>query len=812
MSSLTTIRRMAIVDDGARKRGDGLKGQFFDVTLGGVDVFVGPNDSGKSTRMLTPYVVALGLASTPSMNTSDNRLPYLGALPERTSGVLYLDTADGPREIRRDLSTGSTSKANRQTALDVAEAMGAPPVRWDLRDFAGGTDSDRAKIVDAVVRTCGDAGGWTVQRVLSELPDSELAVQLATTIDTSLEVSDWLARATEWAGAGGGVFTERNGAHSDARAHREKLEAQPMPEIPGDAKADAIEAERLRAAIAAQQGVLDDIARATTAYDAWAQEGERLRQGVRKAERAVSDAEAMAEGETAPLLPLEQTCSAASVALKEAQARTAKARELVVEARPVDCAAEEATLTQAREALAAAEKAVQLAQEGKEQAAQQLAKAQAPVDPALASAATEAALAAATARTARDDLRNRLAAARSRAESMHESGTDAVCVHCGAADPLGNAARAAEAQARADDLAEAADDADAMYQLRSRQSDAANKAEREAAEARQRRIDHAHQVGEDAAAVLAAAETQVNRCRATVTAAERALERAQTAGQREADAVRAKAIAEAQAAESAAADALQSARDALALQRRKNEDAASANLRRHHAIEAATVALNAARAALTAWEQQSAPALVGDPDAVQATMQRLRAELAPIAARQEARTKAARQAELLEQAIKAEETAAARLDEVKALRKALSDVRDAIAAEAFVPLEEAGNRILGGLPFRFYVDGPSGFGAIENGVKVPFWSLGRGRENIIAAAFSFALAAVSKAPYRPVAIDDLETIREAWRTPLLEALVEARRAGIVSNVLCTWQSEIPVSAPAGVTVHDLGTQAVAEAA
>ena len=63
-----------------------------------------------------------------------------------------------------------------------------------------------------------------------------------------------------------------------------------------------------------------------------------------------------------------------------------------------------------------------------------------------------------------------------------------------------------------------------------------------------------------------------------------------------------------------------------------------------------------------------------------------------------------------------------------------------------------------------------------------------------------------------MAIDDLETIRASWRWTLLENLVRAQREGLVSNVLCTWQSEVPVEVPEGVTVHALHMPAAQAAA
>lgn len=854
--STTFLARMAVTNDGARKPGHGLKGQFFDVSLSGVDVFIGPNDSGKSTRLVLPYVVALGLATTPT----DATRPYLGDLPERTSGVLELELVDGSRvEIVRDLSAGATSKINRQCALDVARYLGTPPTRWDLRDFAGGTDSDRSRVVDAVVKAGGDAGEWTVARVVSLLPESDLLTRMRSELAQDIPAADWLARAATWSGADGGIFTQRNAAHDRARSHLGELEDQLGPEVEGDAEQDIARATEIGRRISEQEAVLADVERARAAFDGWIATEARLTNEAHAAHRRLTLAEQATVPTPPALEPIEQELAQADARLAEATAALAAARALVIEAAPADCAAEEHALAEAqatldqersrplpehddlRAAVEAAQARLAAATTAREQthAAVRAARnaavmAQAAVpDPALVDRLHAAEAAREATRSQIAKLGERLAQAQARLDVAREgSALDAKCIYCGGADPLGHGGRVAEAEESVQVLAEARMDLEDLLTSRATAELAARKALDAARVELAREVEQAREaeraaMGADNAAIATATAAErdltaasralddalafdVTMVQQRIHAAERAVDAAtarlagaRTFGQRRADSQRAEAIAQAQLEESRAADQVQAIRGRLAQARRQHDDDAALAERQRLEREAAAVAVGRADEALVE-HHRCKPARPGSTAEVEARIEVLRAEVLPILARQQARVERAERLRLVEVAQDGLIQAARLLDEVKALRAGLDEVKATMAAEAYLPLERAGNLLLAGLPFALYVQGPSDFGTLEDGVAVPFWALGGGRERVVAAAMAFAFAVVSKAPWRPVAIDDLETIRSTWRWMLLENLVRAQREGLVSNVLCTWQSEVPVEVPEGVTVHALG--------
>lgn len=136
---------------------DGLKGQRFQESLHGIDVFAGSNGAGKSTRLLAVLAALRGLAETPNDAVRD----YLG--PTRPLAVVDLDFDGAPR-LTRQLQDSPRTSASKQADGLAAGLVGPHLVRWDLADLSAATDADRTKVLQ---RVCDLAAGE--QKVPDEL-------------------------------------------------------------------------------------------------------------------------------------------------------------------------------------------------------------------------------------------------------------------------------------------------------------------------------------------------------------------------------------------------------------------------------------------------------------------------------------------------------------------------------------------------------------------------------------------------------------------------------------------------------------------
>lgn len=804
---LNKITRLAVINTGSRKPGDGLKARFLDKALTGVDIFVGPNDAGKSTCLAVPIVVALGLAQVP---TDPIRL-YLGRRPARTNALLELDTAAGQRTVVRDLALGSSSKSGMETARDVDRYMGAPPVSWDLREFATATHAARSQTLDGVLRAGGAVGTWTVEQITDRLPAGPLTASMIaeaiTTRDADLSATDWLTEAIAWAGADGGEYTRRNAAQRSARDHLTELLATPTDPIDGDPLADDADAETLRAKIATLQARRLGASMAKLTHTAHVAEGQRLTMAVQTARAVPVEVEL-------PELPdldvLEMALGAAKVDAAAAHRvldgyRTYPEPDIdpdPVLAQELETAEQDRDTARAAIATASAHLAtVQSARDAAIQSAGTDDEQRADLDRAKAArqAATEA----------YGTARAEAAAAAATLATLHDLDTSATCRHCGYTDPLGYGERIGQADSVVAETEEAETDARALVQLQRQRVERAEQALRaRTSEIRavsdeatlrirtaERALVSARRAANDAGIIVTSAYDTINTDRARRQRQHRA------AWQAEADDAR-QAADEADSARMLAERAINAAK-----LRHTDRDAALDRAAKDTAARAARLAQ--AEINLSAWESREAPPA---PEAIDydAEISALRIELAPITDRITDRQRLAQADATIARARALVESTTAAFDDVQALRQSLEGVRVEIVESAFRPLADAANSLLDrtgdAIPFRVYFTGPSRFGAINpDGVRVSFWELGRGREHIIAAALVYAFAVVSNAPVRVVNIDDYETIAGSWRGPLLEALVQAQQDGEVSNVMLGWQSEHPVSVPAGVTVHDLGT-------
>jgi hypothetical protein len=122
---------------------DGLRGRTFHLDLSGVDVVVGANGDGKSTVLDALGAAFHGLAESPS----DPLRTFVGPLPRATVTVELAG-----RSFRRDLSKGHRTSAAKQATHEIGAVAGRRFLRWDLGNFAQGSDRDRQQLYDAILQ------------------------------------------------------------------------------------------------------------------------------------------------------------------------------------------------------------------------------------------------------------------------------------------------------------------------------------------------------------------------------------------------------------------------------------------------------------------------------------------------------------------------------------------------------------------------------------------------------------------------------------------------------------------------------------
>jgi hypothetical protein len=451
---------------------DGLKGQTFNHRVLGCVVFAGPMGTGKSTRLEAVLAGLRGLAEKPS----DTSRPYVG--PTRPRGIVSLLLEDGGRDrtIRRDLEKGATTKEAKTTDAEVSALCGAQVTRFDLRDFAEGTDSARRAVLDGVCRAAGVSGAWNRDTTLEWLGKA-LAEEETGALQRLLDarplaggVGDWLPGAMEWARE---EFTTSNRDAKAAAGHA-TIALAADSDVPGG----TLESAEARLAIADK-----GLAAARAAVHA-----------AESAGKLAGQHEAAAERRAQAVKRATEERDDAAAAVKAAGLVEGPAVEALVERH----AAAKAAAMQARAAVATTEAALQ--------------------------AATKAAAAAAGALSTAQGERAGLA-------RMLEGATG--CVHCGGADPYGLGADVARLDAEIEGLAVAAEDAGAALTLAQSRARRTEQAAREAAaaegDARQAMHD-AQETARNRKAQADAAKARLERAGAALAQAEADLVAADGAG------------------------------------------------------------------------------------------------------------------------------------------------------------------------------------------------------------------------------------------------------------------------------------------
>jgi len=723
----------------------GLKGKVFDVALTGCDLLVGPNGAGKTAR--GPLAIAAALEGLATVST-DPRRPFIGPAPEHTSIVLTID--DG-REVVRVLAAQRgkiAEEANEAARLLV----GIPPTAWDLRDFASGTDGDRGKILDAAARAGGAIEVWDAARAQAHVGDlleslredrdddlwSRSLAECVRVLSAAPDGAGWLRAALVWAEAD---QTKANAAKRAAEATMHEAAATIPPVVGNDEAADAAEGERLRREQVAIDGTAAERQRAEAAVRRHIAEGERLRRE-----------QVAIEGEGARLRTPERAPDASIP--REVQERVDAALAAMDAPIPtysgtVPADVDEATVLASR---AAQEEALEADQHS-------------------AGVVAEAA----------DDFAACCAAA-SAAEATLDalralSDADAVCSHCGQADPLGIGPSVEKATLELAAARDARTAADLVL--------VAVQGTRESAQHR-----------------LVAATAEVERVIGL---------RARAAAWRADVEQREPSIRAQRASELAAAQAeydreeLRGRQQQADFERRKEQ--------RTRDLAAARARWAKVHAALEEWAALPVPTVPPPPSEEERT--RLAVELRTIEHRRHLRRDR-------EAAISRGETASARYLEAKllwdasrSLVSAIRQARDDVASAAYRPIHDAARALtegVDGLPVVYFL-GPDDYGAeVPGRGRVAYASLSESEQRITAAAIVYALATVAGCPCRLVLLDGLEVVQRSHRAPLLRALALAVEEGRVDSVVVTMATDPDeeVDDVDGVTVHrvDRETRAV----
>lgn len=767
------------VDSANGKEASGLKRQLFTTTLGGVDLLYGVNGAGKTTRGPLAITVGIeGLATT----AADPRRPYIDGDVSNTSLSMAVQTPAGIRHLHRDLwiTRGSHPK---EVAAAADELLGTPPTAWDLRDFATGTDNTRGAILDAVARAGGRLEQWDQDRAQKEVYDRLMKALADRSDDIKKDDwlngyesakrsltransgEEWLKAAETWAVA---EAATANSAQKAAKGHVEEI-GDNAPSKP-DSDADSLRARRDEI-IRRVSGIDADakaVAQAQAALDRYRAEGERLQSAMQAAQ---------AEGERLKVATPAPSGFAEEIAEAQESLRKAEA-QLSAPVPAYDGESAEGLQSD----LDAIKASVAMKEEAK-------AKTQAAVEAAEGACRdAEAAQDAARAVMTEAEAAERAAVAAVEALSgLH--GADGTCKSCGTSDPLGLHEKIAAAQEQATSAAAEAHAARTAF-------DAATSLRDE----RMRAWTDARTAHNAAVAALASERQAADRLTARIDAAAAAVG---SHGKRVA--------ADRQAAVDAARRTLAAAqrRQSEAQQRHEQQER-----QRLSDLEAARGRWLDAHKAHKAWADADAPVVPAAAD--NAEKAALRAELATVERDLSAHV-------AYEQAVAQAQEAVARYERLRAvylgykgLVKAVRDSRDALAAAAYKPIQDAAQGLFDGvdagtLPLPYF-NGVSDYGADVPGKgRVPYSALSESQQRITAGALVYALATVAGNPCRIVLIDGLEVVQADHAPVLVAALTEAWKAGKVDNVVLTMRTVAPGATqtlPDG-TVIDLHEQEIA---
>jgi len=299
--SLTAVR--VVSSDGQAPAG--IKGEVFNQPLTGVDVIVGDNGAGKSTRLLAIVAALRGLASVPT----DPDRPYLDGLPAHTAVALDLDTGES---FTRALDS-NRGKANAEANEEAAKVLGVPPVSWDLRSFTVSTPEARKAMLDRVAKAGGAIEQWdgptAIARVRALMDESEVSTAPLDAIVAKLteprDGAEWLAAALLQAEE---AQTLANAAQKAAAGHHKAM-VKGTPEAPPEG--DPTRAESLRVRLAAIGASQEAVNAATVARDRHLAEGRRLAVAADAAAQALATLAAPLPPVLVDLAPLHAAVAAA---------------------------------------------------------------------------------------------------------------------------------------------------------------------------------------------------------------------------------------------------------------------------------------------------------------------------------------------------------------------------------------------------------------------------------------------------------------------------------------------------------------------
>ena len=310
--------------------GAGIKGWTGRVDLTGCDVFCGPNDTGKTTRLLAVMAGLRGLAQSPG----DAVKVWLG--PDRPEAVVTLAFDGGT--VERQVATVSGKAAGRADA-DAERLAGPHVVRWDLTDFATASDTVR----EDLIRRCAGASGVDAAKaagMVSEklakaedvpavVRDASLAALLKAVPATGADGSAWLESAIAWART---EFTRVNadakaadqGAKDAAKAAAKAAEQGAPTGSLADARADVTRIE------GELQAVVADLARVSSGAEALRSHQRRGEDLARAYAAAEERTEKLRQRRPAAVPTVDDAATTPAIVAHEAAVEVATAKEAAV--------------------------------------------------------------------------------------------------------------------------------------------------------------------------------------------------------------------------------------------------------------------------------------------------------------------------------------------------------------------------------------------------------------------------------------------------------------------------------------------------
>jgi len=723
------------------RHGSGLNGLQFRDEFGGVDIFHGPNNAGKTTRLLAVWGMFLGLAEV----RTDRSRPDFGDLP--TDTALIVESKGG--RFVRDLGAKLLTKEHKEADGEARRLFGAPVVDPFLEIFANSTAGQRGTLLDTVARAGGAIESWTAidaqakVRAITDTDELSACIEALPTADTG---SGWLKAAEIWASK---RQIDANAAQKTALAKAQGF--GPAPDAPGDTDEDTARESTLHREIAEIENADKRAAESMQVLARHEEEGARLAHNLESYASEGNRYCVIADGKKrykASDPPVPWTHPDLDRRLTDATA----AMDAPIPTPGIDLDALRENVKTAEELV---KKAVDLAKN----------TADALHD------STEAQRRAGIGFSAALIDHDR---AVSNQIPSWPAPENEVCTHCGKADPMGRSAKWAEHE-------------DEVENSRGKTLEAKERLDkaREARAIAEEAEHRASNIWREADTASVTADKALQVALVAVSSAEQAIEC-------HAPAIRAQRE-----------EALKRAREDIEREARREKDARdkhTTNEAQRYADFLATVMrYNAAKKAVDEWTTLNAPAVV---EADTGRLSELQAELDIIKARN--RLRGARETHLdnARTALAGYEASKLAWEKVKLLVSAIDKARDMMAQAAYGPIHDAARQLfadIDGLPAPYF-RGPDDYGAEVGGYEVAFPALGQSARLLTAAAFVYALAVVSNQPTRLVLLDGIEVIERQYRAPLMSALVRAHRSGLVDNVLLT-QAGDDVEQVEGVTIH-----------